>query len=238
VPWKAWLEGHEFDLETLRELFRTGDPLVAQDPSDGYYLESSALQDSNGQLDHSAAEPLVKRINGVARATDQGFRPVHLRGRYSAPDGTMSVVAFADVAEARSKVRAAAVVVSGGGPVPEPPPKGPRYVKLAGQDADVADVLRVLGQPGALDWYDIYKAWEIVEHAAGGWRQVVTQGWITKADIDRLTASANHPGISGDEARHARMSGTPGPNRTMTMSEADALVRRLAANWIESHPSY
>lgn len=148
MPWKAWLEGHEFDLETLRELFRTGDPLVAQDPSDGYYLESSALQDSNGQLDHSAAEPLVKRINGVARATDQGFRPVHLRGRYSAPDGTMSVVAFADVAEARSKVRAAAVVVSGGGPVPEPPPKGPRYVKLAGQDADVADVLRVLGQPG------------------------------------------------------------------------------------------
>jgi hypothetical protein len=92
---------HEFDLETLRELFRTGDPLVAQDPSDGYYLESSALQDSNGQLDHSAAEPLVKRINGVARATDQGFRPVHLRGRYSAPDGTMSVVAFADVGRVR-----------------------------------------------------------------------------------------------------------------------------------------
>ena len=62
-------------------LFRAGDPLVAQDPSDGYYLESSALQDSNGQLDHSAAEPLVKRINGVARAAAQDFRPAHLRGR-------------------------------------------------------------------------------------------------------------------------------------------------------------
>ncbi len=59
-----------------------------------------------------------------------------------------------------------------------------------------------------------------------------------KADIDRLTASANHPGISGDEARHARMQGTPGANLTMAMSEADALVRRLVANWIESHPSY
>jgi hypothetical protein len=237
VPWKAWLEGHEFDLETLRELFRAGDPLVRQDPSDGYYLESSALQDSDGQLDRSAAEPLVKRINGVARAADQGFRPVHLRGRYTAPDGTMSVVAFAEMAEARSKVWAAAVV-SGGVPVAEPPPKGPRYVKLAEQDADVADVLPVLGQPGSLDWYDIYKAWEIVEHAVGGSRQVVARGWVTKADIDRLTASANHPGISGNEARHTRMSGTPGPNRTMTMSEADALVRRLVANWIESHPSY
>ncbi len=147
MPWKAWLEGHEFDLETLRELFRAGDLLVAQDRSDGYYLESSALQDSNGQLDHSAAEPLVKRINGVARAADQGFRPVNLRGRYTAPDGTMSVVVLAETAEGRSKFGAAAVVVSGGVPVPEPPPKGPRYVKLAEQDADVADVLRVLGQP-------------------------------------------------------------------------------------------
>jgi hypothetical protein len=237
VPWKAWLEGHEFDLETLRELFRAGDPLVAQDPSDGYYFEASALQDANGQLDHSAAELLVKRINGVARAAAHGFRPVHLGGRYTAPDGTMSVVAFADAAEARSRVWAAAVVVSGGVPVLEPP-KGPRYVKLAEADADIADVLRVLGQPGSLDWYDIYKACEIVKHAVGGWRQVVAQGWVTKADVDRLTASANHPGISGDEARHARMSGTPGPNRTMTMNEADALVRRLVANWIESHPSF
>jgi hypothetical protein len=59
-----------------------------------------------------------------------------------------------------------------------------------------------------------------------------------KADIDRLTASANHPGISGDDARHARMPGTPGPNRTMTIDEADALMRRLVTNWIESHPSY
>ena len=163
---------------------------------------------------------------------------MNLRGRYTAPDGTMSVLAFADMAEARSKVWAAAVVVSGGVPVPEPSPKGSRYVKLAERDADVADVLRVLGQPGSLDRYDIYKAWEIVAHAVGGWRQVVARGWVTKADIDRLTASANHPGISGDEVRHARMSGTPGPNRTMTMGEADALVRRLVANWIESHPSY
>ena len=221
----------------MRELFRAGDPLVAQDPSDGYYLESSALQDSNGQLDHSAAEPLIKRINGVARAADQGFRPVHLRARYTAPDGTTSVVAIAGTAEARSRAWAAAVVVSCGVPVPEPPPKGPRYVKLAEQDADVADVLRVLGPPGSLDCYDIYKSWEIVEHAVGGWRQAVGRGWGTKADIDRLTASANHPGISGDEARHARMRGAPGPNRTMTISEADALVRQLVAKWIESHPS-
>jgi hypothetical protein len=238
VSWKAWLDGHAFDLETLSELFRVGDPHVAQDPPDEYYLESSALQDSNGQPDPNAAEALVKRINGVGRAADQGFRPVHLRGRYTAPDGTTSIVLIGGTAEGRSRARGAFAVLSGGLPAPQPPPKGPRYVKLAEQDPDIADVLRVLGQPGALDWYDVYKAWEIVEHAVGGWRQVVARGWATKAEIDRLTASANHPGISGDDARHARMPGTPGPSRTMAINEADSLVRRLVTNWIESHPSY
>ncbi len=235
MPWKAWLEGHAFDLETLGELFRSGDPLVAQHPSDGYYLEAAGLQDANGQLDQSAAQVLVRRVNGVARATDQGFRPVQLTGRYTAPDGTTHVLAIAGTAEGRSKASAVAAVLRNGVPVPAPPPKGPRYVKLAEQDPDVADALRVLGQPDSLDWYDIYKAWEIVADAVGGRRQVVARGWATDADIDRLKASANHPGISGDEARHARMPGTPGPNRTMTMSDADALVRQLVARWIESH---
>jgi hypothetical protein len=238
VSWKAWLDGHAFDLETLSELFRKGEPLVAKNPSGEYYLESSALQDPTGQPNPRAAEALVKRINGVGRAGDQGFRPVHLRGRYTAPDGTTSVVILGDTAEGRSKLTATATVLVNGAPAPQPPPKGPRYVKLAEQDPNVADALRVLGQPGKLDWYDIYKAWEIVEQAVGGWRQVVARGWATKADIDRLTASANHPGISGDDARHARMPGNPGPTRTMTINEADGLVRRLVADWIESHPSY
>ena len=60
-------------------------------------------------------------------------------------------------------------------------------MKLAATDPDVADAPRVLGQPEPLDWYDIYKAWEIVEHAVGGWRQVERRGWASKADIDRLT---------------------------------------------------
>lgn len=238
MPCKAWLEGHDFDLETLGELFPKGEPLVGQDPSGGYYLESSALQDSNSQIDTNAAQALVKRINGAARAIDQGFQPVSLTGRYTTPDGTTSVVIGAATLVGRSKMKAVATVLKNGTPVPEPPPKGPRYMKLAEQEPDVADALRVLGQPEPLDWYDIYKAWEIVEHAVGGWPQVEKRGWATKADVNRLTSSANHPGISGDEARHARMKGTPGPNRCMTMREADGLVRRLVANWIESHPSY
>lgn len=241
MQWKAGIDGHLFDLETLSELFSAGDPLVAQDASGGYYVESATLQDPNGQNDVNAAQALVRRINGIARAADGGYQPVSLTGRYIAPDGSVSAVVHGVTAVARLRGKAALVVIdSNGNPVPNQPPapKGPRYAKLANQDLDVADALRVLGQPDPLDWYDIYKVWEIVEHAAGGARQVEKRGWAKKADTDRLTASANHPGISGDKARHARMKGTPGADRSMTMQEADGLVRRLVANWIESHPSY
>lgn len=78
MAWKAWLVGHAFNLETLSELSRSGDPLAAQDPSDGYYVESSTFQALNDQRDLDATEALRKCINGVGLAADQGFRPVRL----------------------------------------------------------------------------------------------------------------------------------------------------------------
>lgn len=38
--WKAWLEGHTFDLESLAETFRNGEPMVAKDASEGFYVQS------------------------------------------------------------------------------------------------------------------------------------------------------------------------------------------------------
>lgn len=234
MPWKAWLEGHPFDLESLAETFRDGEPTVAEDPSEGFYVQSATLEGSDGTPDHVAAQALVKRINGIGRAVDQDFRPVRLVGRYTTPDGKISHVVSADTAEARFRARASAVVV-GGNPAPLPPPKGPRYARLAEQDTDVAHVLRILGQPEPLDWYDLYKVWEILEQAIGGKEEVERRGWATKADINRFTASADHPGLSGDAARHARAKGRPPrPALKMPLSQADAMMRRLAANWIES----
>jgi hypothetical protein len=238
--WKAGIEGHIFDLETLSELFSVGDPLVAPDSPGSYYLGSATLQDANGAIDPNAALALVKRVNGTARAADPSFQPVRLTNKYTAPDGSVTAL-ISGTGTIRVKMKAEAIAVrSDGTPVPQPPrvPRGPRYVKLADQDPNVADALRVLGQPEQLDWYDVYKVLEIVEDAVGGESEVAKRGWAASGAIKRLTASANHPGISGDEARHARMKNTPGAKSSMTLSEADGLVRRLVAHWIESHPLY
>lgn len=241
VPWRVGLEGHRSDLETLGDLFSAGDPMVTHDASGDYYIESSGLQDPNGQIAPNAAQAMIKRINGIARAVDSSFQPVRLTGRYISPDGSVSILSSLDIVLPRMKVKIAAVVTDSNGNVVSgrpPAPKGPRYQQLANHDPDVADALRALGQPDPLDWYDIYKVWEIVEHAVGGSGQVQRRGWATKADINRLTASANHPGISGDEARHARSKSPPGAGLGMTVREAEGLIRRIVSKWIESHPSF
>jgi hypothetical protein len=48
---KARLQGHEFDLRTLAELFREGDPAVVSD-DEGYWLSFTA---SEGLLDDGPA---------------------------------------------------------------------------------------------------------------------------------------------------------------------------------------
>ena len=122
VTWKARIEGEGFDLDTLGELFPTGDPLVAQDLSGGYYLESVALQDSNGQIDQDAARALIKRINGIGRAINSGYQPVMLTGRYTEPDGSVTIALTTAALTVRPTFKAVGIVTRNGVPVPPPPP--------------------------------------------------------------------------------------------------------------------
>jgi hypothetical protein len=91
-----------------------------------------------------------------------------------------------------------------------------------------------LGSPdGELDWFALYKLYEIVRDNVGGGSVLLAKNWAARADIDAFTTSANHPGVSGDAARHARMPGTP-RRRTMALPEAQDVIRRLLSGWLDS----
>src|SRR4029453_18506623 len=128
---KARIKGHEFDLLTLAELFREGEPAVATD-DEGYYLSFSVpdelFRDGGGL--HDAASVLLRRVNGGARTLSSEVRPVGLTGRFSDETGRHHQVVLADSAEVRA--RANPVRVSVGGEQPPPPPApGPGNVQLA-----------------------------------------------------------------------------------------------------------
>jgi hypothetical protein len=78
------LEGHEFDLQTLAELFPEGDPRVVKDDEDGrYHLESSALaqyaEDHNRMAE--TARELLAELLGPARFHRADLGEVKVIGR-------------------------------------------------------------------------------------------------------------------------------------------------------------
>jgi hypothetical protein len=227
---KARLKGHEFDLPTLAELFREGDPTVAAD-NEGYYLSFTApdaLFREAARL-HEAASVVLRRVNGIGRVLTDEFRPVGLTGRFSDDTGRQQQVVLADSAEVRGRAFDAVVAVDGQEP-PTPPAPGPGYVQLADAHPDVAEVLDILGKADpAPGWVDLYKVFEIINDNAKG---CVKQGWVTRDEIGVFKGSANRKEVSGDLARHARWKGDS-PRRTMTLIEARQMIGGLVTDWLE-----
>jgi hypothetical protein len=240
---KGYLTGHEFDLLTLADLFREGEPAVAVDDQ-GHYLSFSTpdelFHDGGGLYD--AASRLLRQVNGVARAREGDFRPVDLTGHFSDKTGQQHHVALADSAEVRGRAFHAVIATSGEQPPapPPPPPPGPDYIQLAQVHPDVAEALEILGKPDAPpNFGDLYKVLEIVsKNVTGlpglkGLPNLKKLGWVPPAQLEAFTASANHQGISGDQARHARMEGTPRPENMMTLSEARQVIGALVTVWLD-----
>ena len=67
----------------------------------------------------------------------------------------------------------------------------------------------------------------------GGHKNLVDTGWVLNKDISRFTGTAQRSELIGDEARHARLKGTP-PSNKMLFSEAKNLIRTIVENWIYS----
>jgi len=225
MKWEAMLSGHVFDLEDLPLYFDTDPHVLAE--GERYWLISSAFDQMQDVVQvQEASRVVVARINGAMRLEDSGFEGVHLSGRYRNETGE-HVVVGAGTAVGRAK--AGMVTVAGGTPSPRPP--GPReYVQLSGTDLAAADVLRIISK-GDLDWYDLYKIFEIVREDIGGERVMTAKGWAVASDLSAFRVSANHPGVSGQSARHARQN--PGtPKHTMTIGRGRAFIAHLVRSWM------
>ena len=105
--------------------------------------------------------------------------------------------------------------------------RGPAYLRVANVDANVREVLKLLGGDFA-DWMTLYKVYEVIRDDGDPAR------WATKAEYRVFTGSANHPLVSGSDGRHARAPSPSPPKRTMTIDEGRAFIQRVALAWISS----
>lgn len=234
MEWTAVLRGDNFDLQTLAEMFRDGDPLVTVEDDATFVLHSTAFDGmESAQEVQPAAAALLTQLNGAARASDASHRPVELAGHFRRGEAVHAVV-LADTITVRSRV-GAVVVRADGDPQPPPPPRARTWAALASTDPAVSDALRLLGSV-ELDYVALYKLFEIVRDDSGRSTGIVGKGWAAREDISAFTGAANRPDVSGDDARHARMPGDP-PKRSFTIDESRSFVLTLVQRWLSDKES-
>lgn len=227
---KAWLEGHQFDLDSLVQLLPTGDTRVMSD-GDGYYLTATEIDNRPAGVPfYEVAPRILQRVNGLARVKNAGYRPVRLSGRYQEGERRHQVVQVGTAA-CRAQVMPVTVLINGR-PGPSPPPPGPAYAALAGCDSDVADVLGIMGHPEPPNWVELYKIYEIVEHT-GRLKAAMDAAGISSRRISLFSRTACHPDAGGPDARHGRSRQDP-PKNPMPIAKAREMIGDLVRAWMDS----
>ena len=103
-------------------------------------------------------------------------------------------------------------------------------MRAANRSARAHDALVITGRQ-ELTWSELYLLFELVKAEVGG--QMYHQGWISKADADLFSRTANSYSALGTAGRHGKDKGDP-PAKPMEYGTAVELMRQLVLAWLES----
>jgi hypothetical protein len=227
---KAWLEGDQSDLAALAELLPTGDVRVEPDGNGGFCLIANEIDNRPAGVPFYEIAPVVlQRINGLARVRNASYRPVWLSGRYQEGDSRHQVVRVG-TAECRGQAMPIIPLINGA-PVSSQPLSGRRYAALASVDADVAEVLELMGRPEAPNWVDLYKVYEIIEYT-GQLKVAMAGAGISSNRVSLFVRTACHPDAGGPDARHGRSKQDP-PKKPMPIGQAREMIGELVVAWMD-----
>ena len=235
-PFKEWwvlLHGDPQDLADVAETFCLGPICRVHKDDDGkYYLKATSLNSlTDGWAVKAAADQLVARINGGLKAHYSDFRPI---GALSVipvhENGGRGVVILVPAAQLTLRGSRPTVEVSGQPAAPPQPSAPETWLGLAENNDDVAEALHLLSREP--NWYDLYKAYEVVRHAFGGEGPMVRALSVNQNDEQALHTALNaFTRTANTIFRHARGPGNP-PATQMELKDAHELIRDLTGRYL------
>ena len=229
--WALELRGQKIDLDDLEESLRPPfDPWVEEYFEGGdrlLLLRSHAWKElvSTGEMMAEAAR-LIDHINGVLLIGDPAAKPISngitLRFREDGSRLPVLIAASANITLEGCRVRGRAVVGSTEPPLESAPSIMQLRLRAADQQSVVSDLLTFISR--ADNWFDLFKAMELVERLIGG--EAAAQQ--ISSDWKRVRRTANRH-------RHA-----PSPKHTLpiippTIPQARDLLIAVARHVIDQH---
>jgi hypothetical protein len=191
------------------------------------------------------ATDVVEWLNGLGRVESAGFCPIsagHVVRVHEDGRRNFFVICRGEISVGRGRLSAMGYVVRPDGrissdSVPIQPSVSVKRLALAGGRPEVAQVLRILGQPEGRTAAGLWKIWEIVAADVAQsdnprtWNSAVMgRGWATAQELDSLR-SLHDPSVLGDAARHA-VHTRNSPAVRWALSDVDAFIRRQIMNWL------
>jgi hypothetical protein len=241
--WAVVLEGDPFDLESARELFGAGADIEVREfdlTGTGPGSRPTVLMANDLDLldigeAFGAAERMVDILNGILFALDGDRGPLRIGERILRRNGDGTWANFANIhfySPTRSRTRFySASAFADGTPVPPPTPPHAIWMREAGHDNVLADVLTHLS--GKPDWFDLYKAFELMRDDINkklGKANCESMGWPSKSKLGEFSASAQ-------VFRHSSAKWTDYAPSTVPMQlvRARPFVRELLQIWLRGN---
>lgn len=102
------------------------------------------------------------------------------------------------------------------------------WISYASKNQNTAKVLRLYSSKEH-NWDNLFKIYEVVKADIGN--NFENLNIVQKDQLIIFRRSAQHPFVSGDEARHGYSTEEP-PENPMTLSEANSFIISLIKNWL------
>jgi hypothetical protein len=221
MRWLVEIAGDQSHLEALAAAFTEGD-LRIEETDAGWVMAGDTINAAASPAEALArATALLPRINGLGQVRLPGFQPVVIEQRVrDADDATVGTAVFGE-----AHLRIHATLNVGG-----PPGADLRALdRRTDNDPALAEAIRLLGS-GQVDWFVMYKVFEVLRAAAGGEAAFLQRTGISKPELSAFTWSANSPAVSGDGARHSVLPGKAN-QKPLTLEEGRAFIADIISDW-------
>ena len=228
--WRAYLAGEPGELEGWERCFQRG-PLRIEREGQSFVLRSDTFQATDdARAVRDKAEEALLLMKGIAAGTSLAdWEPPRLRGvAFRDHEGKLHHYMFAEGIHLRLRAGIPRLEVSGpNGPVDPSPTKWERRASAAARDAHLAEAMRLFAHDQS--WVTLCKVIELAEHFAPRGH---LDKWVSKAQRDRITGSAQLPATAGRDSRHAVRPHGP-PRNSIPLEAAQILITQLLDGWAE-----
>ena len=212
------LVGEEkIDIDDLKEVLNLKDWMIITDEEKDYLTSTKLNKISDYHEIIAGANEFLYILNGLANIFNFNHKNVDTGNIKIIEDGKYNLVLMTGTGEWRTRTRGTLAGLT-----------GKSLLERTEDDKNIRDVAYFFKE---INWWNLYKIFEIIRHDVGGEKNFRNLKLIEKDKYKLFTETANSRSAIGDKARHATPNNKK-PKTDLTLKEAYKIILQLFWNWI------